>query len=154
MDVGVLLSLQDPNFKAFSVSERGLLDHMIVLVIIFWGTATLFSITATLFCIPTNSMKGIRFLQILLNVQASKKHTLTRSWVYSCAVCNPMDCGLLGSSVHGILQTRIQEWVAILFWGELSDPGIKPESSGLQADSWPSKPLWGREKLGIINHWA
>ena len=35
MDVGVLLSLQDPNFKAFSVSERGLLDHMIVLVLIF-----------------------------------------------------------------------------------------------------------------------
>ena len=30
-------------------------------------------------------------------------------------LCNPMDCSLPGSSVHGILQTRILEWVAISF---------------------------------------
>ena len=29
------------------------------------------------------------------------------------ALCNPMDCSLLGSSVHGILQARIVEWVAM-----------------------------------------
>ena len=28
-------------------------------------------------------------------------------------LCDPMDCSLLGSSIHGILQTRILEWVAI-----------------------------------------
>ena len=28
-------------------------------------------------------------------------------------LCNPMDCSLPGSSVHGILQARILEWVAI-----------------------------------------
>ena len=27
--------------------------------------------------------------------------------------CNPMDCSLPGSSVHGILQARILEWVAV-----------------------------------------
>ena len=40
--------------------------------------------------------------------------------IKSClTLCNPMDCGLPGSSVHGILQARIQEWVAIPFskWG-------------------------------------
>ena len=30
-------------------------------------------------------------------------------------LCGPMDCNLPGSSVHGILQARILEWVAILF---------------------------------------
>ena len=30
-------------------------------------------------------------------------------------ICNPMDCSLPGSSVHGILQARIWEWVAIHF---------------------------------------
>ena len=30
-------------------------------------------------------------------------------------LCNPMDCGLPGSSLHGILQARILEWVAISF---------------------------------------
>ena len=34
----------------------------------------------------------------------------------SCpALCNPMDCSLPGSSVHGILQARTMEWVAISF---------------------------------------
>ena len=34
----------------------------------------------------------------------------------SClTLCDPMDCSLPGSSVHGILQARILEWVAIFF---------------------------------------
>ena len=32
-------------------------------------------------------------------------------------LCNPMDCSPPGSSVHGILQVRILEWVAMP-WGE------------------------------------
>ena len=32
----------------------------------------------------------------------------------SClTLCDPMDCGLRGSSVHGTLQARIVEWVAV-----------------------------------------
>ena len=35
---------------------------------------------------------------------------------HSCPIlCNHMDCSPLGSSVHVILQARIQEWVAIPF---------------------------------------
>ena len=30
-------------------------------------------------------------------------------------LCDPVDCGLPGSSVHGILQARILEWVAMPF---------------------------------------
>ena len=34
----------------------------------------------------------------------------------SCpTLCNPVDCSLPGSPVHGILQVRILEWVAISF---------------------------------------
>ena len=34
----------------------------------------------------------------------------------SCpTLCDPMDCSLLGSSIHGIFQARILEWVAISF---------------------------------------
>ena len=29
--------------------------------------------------------------------------------------CNPVDCSLPGSSVHGIFQARVLEWVAIAF---------------------------------------
>ena len=37
-------------------------------------------------------------------------------------LCNSMDCSSPGSSVHGILQARIQEWVAIPFSREYSWP--------------------------------
>ena len=34
--------------------------------------------------------------------------------LHSCpTLCNPLDCSLPGSSVHGILQARILEWVAV-----------------------------------------
>ena len=36
--------------------------------------------------------------------------------VQSCpTLCNTMDCSLLGSSIHEILQARVLEWVAIAF---------------------------------------
>ena len=37
---------------------------------------------------------------------------------------NHMDCSLPGSSVHGILQARTLEWVAIPFSRDLPDPVI------------------------------
>ena len=41
----------------------------------------------------------------------------------SClTLCDPMDYSPVGSSVHGILQARILEWVAISFSGESSQP--------------------------------
>ena len=34
----------------------------------------------------------------------------------SCpTLCDPMDCSLSGSSVHGIFQARLLEWIAISF---------------------------------------
>ena len=51
-----------------------------------------------------------------------------------------MDRSLPGSSVHGILQEGILEWVAIPSPRDLPDPGIKPGSPGLQADSVPFEP--------------
>ena len=37
-------------------------------------------------------------------------------------LCNPMDCNLPGSSVHGIFQGRALEWVAISFSKGSSQP--------------------------------
>ena len=59
----------------------------------------------------------------------------------SCpTLCGPMDRSLPGSSVHGILQARILEWVAFPSPGDLPNPGIKPRSPALQAVSLPSEP--------------
>ena len=40
-------------------------------------------------------------------------------------LCDPMDCSLPRSSVHGISQARILKWVAVPSLGHLSDPGIE-----------------------------
>ena len=52
----------------------------------------------------------------------------------------PQDCSPSGSSVHGIRQARILEWVAISFSRDLPNPGIEPRSPALQADFLLSEP--------------
>ena len=63
--------------------------------------------------------------------------------VQSClTLCDPMDCSLLGFSVHGILQVGILEEVAISFKGDLLDLGIHPKSPAFKVDSLLSeKPI-------------
>ena len=53
------------------------------------------------------------------------------SWLWICSItrlclilCDPIDCSSPGSSVHGILQVRILEWVAISFSRGPSQPWI------------------------------
>ena len=41
---------------------------------------------------------------------------------FSPTLCDPVDCSPQGSSVHGILQARILEWVAMSFSRESSQP--------------------------------
>ena len=68
---------------------------------------------------------------------------------------DPMDCRHPGFSVHGILQARILECVAIPFPGNLPNPGIKPRFPALQVDSLPSEPprklLTGGQEP--VTHW-
>ena len=55
-------------------------------------------------------------------------------------LCSPLvDYSPPGSSVHGILQARILEWVAIPSPEALPSPGIEHGSPALQADSLPSE---------------
>ena len=88
--------------------------------------------------LPLQSPKG--------QVPTPLSHVL-RSVTQSClTLCDPMDCSLPGSSVHGIFLARIMEWVAISsfpafpsFRGS-SPPRNKlasPVSPVLQAESLP-----------------
>ena len=59
-------------------------------------------------------------------------------------LCNPMNCSLPDSSVHGIFQARILEWVAISYPGNLPNPRMEPTclvSLQWQADSLPLRHL-------------
>ena len=52
----------------------------------------------------------------------------------------------MNHTVHGILQARILQWVAILFSRGLPNPGIEPRSPSPQVDSLPAEPP-GKPKL-------
>ena len=71
----------------------------------------------------------------LFNIESEKVKFLCQ-----CpTLCDPIDCSLPGSFVHGIFQTRILEWVAFPSPGDLPDTGIKTGSLTLQADSLPTE---------------
>ena len=53
---------------------------------------------------------------------------------------DPIDCSLPGSSIHGIFQARVLEWVAISFSG---------------GSSWPRNRTWVSRTVGrYFNVWA
>ena len=59
----------------------------------------------------------------------------------SCPLCNPMDCSPPGSSVHGVSQARIPEWVAISSCRGSSDPETEPMSPASPALAGGFLPL-------------
>ena len=84
-------------------------------------------------------------------VQLGKRHCIvcleTLKSVHVCVaqscltLCDPMDCSSPGSSVRGILQARILEWVAMPSSRGLSDEPASHVSTVLQADSLPTEQL-------------
>ena len=65
-------------------------------------------------------------------------------WSQSCpTLCDPMDCSLPGSSVHGILQARILEWVAISFSRGSSCPRDRTQVSCIAGRRFT---IWGTRK--------
>ena len=85
-----------------------------------------------------NTGVGCHFLLQCMKVKSESRVA------QSCpTLCNPMDCSPPVSSVHEVLQTRILEWVAMLFSRGSSWPGIEPPSllsPTLQAGSLPLAP--------------
>ena len=77
---------------------------------------------------------------MLVNVHASRKPTKDHLSHYEsatdleCGVTlhDPMNYSLPGSSIHGIFQARVVEWVAISFSRGSSQPGIQPRSHALK----------------------
>ena len=63
-------------------------------------------------------------------------------------LCNPMNCSPLGSSVHGILQGRILEWVAIPFSRESFWPRGQTQVSHIAGrffTVWATRKVYDKE---------
>ena len=81
-------------------------------------------------------------------LQLGKRKGKETEVAQSCpTLCDPMDCCLLGTSIHEIFQARVLEWVPFPSPGDLPDPGIKPGFPALQADALPSEPPGTRDQV-------
>ena len=78
-------------------------------------------------CIPQNLAWCVAHSKYSIAVVQS----LSCVWLF----CEPMDCSPPGSSVHGLSQARILEWVAISSSRGSSCPGIEPASSTMAGGS-------------------
>ena len=68
----------------------------------------------------------------------------------SClTLCDPMNCSLPGSSVHG--EFSRQYWSGLPYPppGDLSNPGIEPRSPTMQVDSLPFEPPGKPKNTGV-----
>ena len=74
-----------------------------------------------------------------------------RWWWFSCSVvsnsCNPMDCSPPGSSVHGISQARVLEWVATSFSRGSSRPRDQTQVSCIASGFFT---IWATGKLRMF----
>ena len=74
----------------------------------------------------------------------------------SCpTLCDPMDCSLPGSSVHGIFQARVLEWVAISFSRGSSWPGNWTQVShiaGRRFTIWATREALSANQVLGENH--
>ena len=63
------------------------------------------------------------FFEILKDNSVKVHSVKVKEVAQSCLIlCDPMDCSLPGSSVHGIFQERVLEWATISFSRESSQP--------------------------------
>ena len=88
-----------------------------------------------------NTEVGCHFLLQCMKVKSEMEFT------QSClTVCDPMEWSPPGSSVHGILQAGILEWVAMpSSRGNLPDPGIEPAfltSPALAGGFFTTRATW------------
>ena len=73
-------------------------------------------------------------------------------------LCHPMDCSPPGFFVHGDYPGKNRSRLSCPPPGDLPNPGIKPRSPTLQADSLPAEPpgkgkdYWSPECGGLSSH--
>ena len=84
-----------------------------------------FSVLHIFVSIFTMSMHCFLSVEDVFKVKQTVSVMIGQFWIkvkvkvaqFCLTLCDPMDCSLPGSSVCGILQARILEWVAIPFSG-------------------------------------
>ena len=157
----------------FRVFHR-IIEHSFLLKLDRWhcqndgNVSTLTLSTSWISLCPRYEASRLFFFFFAWNTYYWILHTnhCVRSWGYkenvtssenvtqSCpALCDPMDCSSTGSSVHGIFQVRIVEWVAIPFSGGSFWPRNWTQVSCIASGFftiWATRGAWEYKEYAII----
>ena len=98
---------------------------------------------------------------IMLNAELNESQAgIKIKWsevAQSClTLCNPVDCSPPGSSIHGILQARVLEWVAISFSRGSSWPRDRTQVSrivGKRFNLWATREAQEKYQQPQICRW-
>jgi len=92
----------------------------------FWALPLSAPLSSTGLCPAHSSWPGLLIFSCVLD--STESHSVVSNSLQSQGI------------VHGILQARILEMVAVFFSRDLPNPGIEPRSPALQVDSLPAEP--------------
>ena len=105
--------------------------HFFIYLFVFLGKMSI-----RVFCLFSNQVTWFLLLSCMKWSEVAQ----------SCpTLCDPMDCSLPGSSVHGILQARILKWVAISFSRGSSRPRDGTQVSHIAGrcfNLWATREAW------------
>ena len=95
------------------------LDHILKQICFFCSTAIIKSFQTPMVWITNPKKVGFIFVLLIYSIIWKNSPVLVQLInmcvpAQSClTLCNPMNCGPPASSIHGILQSKVLEWVAI-----------------------------------------
>ena len=105
---------------------------------------TLFSWAPVTLLISLSYLSPLCYPESMLRLSA---HVLSHIWLWS-----PMDCSPPGSSVHGVSQARILEWVAIFYSRGSSQPRDPSHVSCISCIGRWDLHHWNTRKSHLYQH--
>ena len=95
---------------------------------------------------------GQRLGQSLLFILSVLAYVHAKSLQLCTGLCDPMDCSPPGSSVHGILQARLLEWVAMPSSRGCSPPRDQTHISCIDRWVFTASATWETILKYLVNH--
>ena len=125
-------------FSLFISTNSTILDNLVPLIYLIASDYQLLINNLQNKQLPTSTLSysSMDFLVLsIIKIQLLKDSCMHAKSLQLClTLCNPVDCILPGSSVHGILQARILQWGAMPFTRDLPNPGTESRSPAVQVN--------------------